>query len=481
LDALRPSALDASLSHIAGDVDGQDLAPPDASLANAASWVNQAADRMESGMVVSKPELAYVRQLALFGEAHQRENGYWFQINSAILERMGRYDEAEAAWIEASRRVDWDDYQTAFLGQALGTRSYVPAYAYAELVSLRSDKPEALIEDCCRTLLIRAWSRPDRALRLRLATALNGDLMRRHSRSVASMQLGSAISVLALTDPSASSTPTPHPLVVARFRFEDAVAKAKLGYDARSIDKIYREGESAMALAPLDTSRSNTESLSWQSAVVHSAPGSLLACTVLAFGFLALAGIFELVARLNAWRRWFGSILGALVALGVAWMITSIAVALTLSMCILFAGASPKNVRTRMPTWLGPLFSVTTSAVVMALIAAVGGILVVSGPCGRVLLHPLVAPYIDFGFAGPGIVILLISFLFFCSPLWAFAQRLPTSMVVSKALTQAAMKVAIISICAGVAAGPVCVYVERHDAVELQRIFSNEPNLYFTR
>lgn len=487
MDAVLPSALDRALAQAARYATGKVLVDPSQSASHAATWINLAADRLNRRLPVTTEELETVHQLAVAEESADRENAYWFQVDAAILDQLKRYPEADAAWIDASRRVSWKDYQIEFLSESLKGRPAAPAYAYGELLQLRSGQPARLIHTAAEHILRRAWNDPNRSLKIRLATVLNGELMRKWARSVSAMTEGVDLSASALMRPGQVQLHEPDPkrLHLARLDFKELVTKANLGYSADQIEMIFQQGEASEALAPLEEANANATVLSWEAAAIHVAPGALLACAVGGLLAWAIALVYRGVDRLDKFRPWLGNIAAGVAVLAVTIIVsvrvtgeTNAYAAVTLGMCVLFAGATPRHVRTRRPDWLGPLFSVMTSATSLAVIVVVATLLVVFAPCGRTLIAPALQEDIQPMAMGIGLGALIAGLPFLTSPLWAFAQRLPSAYVVDKSWTQIAAKVAVISMVLAVIAGPLCAYVERRQTAELRILFLNEPEPY---
>ena len=395
---------------------------------------------------------------------------------------MGQTDAAGAAWLGATGRRTWDDHQTDYLSGALVGRSNAPAYAYAELCELRTENAAGLILQEGRTLLRGAWDKPELNLRMRLATVLNGNLVRQHARSIASMGAGTEMIESAVTKPIDQPEPRQHPvkgLLVARTKFWNAIVRAKLGYDEDAIEQFFNEADAANALTTIEDVPGTMKIEAAEAAILHTAPGAILFCALIGAAVLGARWALWRLAGANPHFTWIQTICAAVLAVTVALFLTSVYAAFALGLCIVFAGSTPTHVRKRRPTWLGPLFFFMTSCVAFSLlVAGVVGLMLTAAP-SRALLIPKLPPAFDGQATVCGVAALAFGFLFLCAPLWAYAQRLPTTYVLDVGLRQLGQKLVLGSLLLAVVSGPTCVYLDRL-LVEhrLKEQFLSEPNYF---
>ena len=479
--ALMQSRLDRALAKTRDETHGATL-PTARSLDGQAMWFALAAGRIRSNRVVSTREAETVEGLMAAAGRAEPENAFWLQADAALLSRLGRLGEAERAWLAASHRLKWDDHQTEFLERALAGQSSVPAYAYAELCELRTDNTPWFISEGGKTLLGAAWNNPNLNLPLRLATVLDGNLVRQHAHSVDAMRRGAEIIESAVTRPTDDREPSQPRVkvqIIAREKFWDAIAKAQLGFDYKQIEHFFLEADAANALTTIEDVPGTMRMEAEESAILHSAPGGFLFCTLLGGGVLALRWVLWRLARAGPRLSWLRTSCTAVAAVTAGLFVTSAYAAFALGLCILFAESTPAHVRKRRPTWLGPLFAFTTSCVATTLLAAGSVGLMLNATPSRVLLVPKLPAAFDGQAAVCGVVALAIGFLYLCAPLWAYAQRLPTTYVLDLGLRQVGQKLVLGSLMLAIASGPTCVYLDKLLVQHrLRDQFLSEPNFF---
>lgn len=479
LGLIFPSPLDVRLGRLSAISQGQAL-PDASSLDGKAMWYSLAAARIKARHPLSPQEVATVDGLMKAGAASEPENAFWPQARTALLVQLGRLSEAKECWLAAATCLRWNDHQNDFLASALAGYRHVPAYAFAELYAMRHAAGPKLCLDASTVVLADATTDVRSAAKLRLATILNGNLIRQYARSVEAMRVGTEMVESSVERPTDVNRPSNHTLAVARTKLITAIDKAGLGYDERALEGLFGDAEAANALTPPSTDiHSTIATESAEAALLYTLPGGLLFCSLIG---LVILGLERLLRRFLAsdgtqWVR-IGVIAGVAVISGL--FVTSVYAAFAAGLCVIFAGLTPVHVRKRRPDWIGPLFWVTTSAVglVLELAGAVG--LVVNSEQGHSLLAPLL-PDALLGVSAPtGVTALALGFIFLCAPLWAFAQRLPTSHVLRLGLAQVGRKVVFGSLAFATISGPVCVYLDRV-LVEhhLYQQFANEFLYYY--
>src|SRR5579871_2140760 len=451
---LLPSGLDRALANTSSVARGTRQLPNSNTLDGRAIWFSVAAQRILNHRRIGENELKTVEQLMVAGADAEPQNAFWEQADAALLLQLGKSDQAIAAWLRASRRLNWSDHQNDFLGADLAVRPHPPAYAYAELYELRTpyDDPRQSVElgvpAAVRLIYETAnkltWLQPEPNVEMRLASVLNGTLVRQRARSVAATRLGTKIIEAGVSKQADEPEDPRHPgvkgLLIARDKFTSAVVHANLGYDERAVGKLFNEAEGAYAITTLEDVRGTMQLEAEGAAVLHTAPGAFLMCTflgLLLMGGRWLIGRFSGIHVKNPWPLTVGA---AAMAVGTALFFTSAFAAFALGLCIVFAGSTPTHVRKRRPEWLGPLFWVVTSSVTTVLLLACAAGFVLGAAPTRVLLVPKLPAAFDGQAMVCGVIALAIGFLFLCAPLWAFAQRLPTVHVLNIGLGQVSQK-----------------------------------------
>ena len=481
VDAVAPSPLDRALASTADIARGSRLPDP-RSLSGQAMWFSVAAGRIIQGHPVSSQEIQTVEGLMAAAAREESGNAFWLQADAALLERLGRSKAAEQSWLSAAKRLSWDDHQNDYLDDTLVGRRNVPSYAYAELYELRTSNAVELIKQGGRALLRATWERPNLNIRMRLATVLNGNLVRQRARSIDTMRVGTEIIESAVSKPSDEREPSQHHLLVARTNFYKAVASANLGYDEASTQLFFDEADAARALTTIEDVQVAMQTEAAEAAILHSASGALILCAFWGAALLGVRWLLGRIAGVESGPAWSRTIFIAVVAVAFALFLTSAYAAFALGLCIVFAGSTPSHVRKRRPTSLGPLYSLMTSSVTFALLlAGAFGLMLTAAPC-RVLLLPKLPEALSGSAAVCGVGALAIGFLFLCAPLWAYAQRLPTVYVLGIGLRDIGHKLILTSLLLGVVSGPMCVFLDRL-LVEsrLRHQFVNEPLYYYQK
>ncbi|MHB8635425.1 MAG: hypothetical protein ACYC96_03015 [Fimbriimonadaceae bacterium] len=481
---LAPSSLDRALATTAAVGKGNPL--PDArSLNGQAIWFSVAAGRILNGRRVSQVELRTVEQLMATASRAEPANAFWLQADATLLERLGNKDAAITAWLNAANRIKWDDHQTDFLDATLTGKEGVPSYAYAELYQLRTTDAARLILQGGRALLDATWDRPGLGMQVRLATVLNGNLVRRLAKSIGAMQVGTEIIESAVSKPSDEPPASLHPvkvLFIARDKFYKAIAASKLGYDYDAIESYFKEADAAKALTTIEDVHGVMQSESAEAAILHAIAGAFLLCTAIGAALIAFHWLMRRFAATKPGAAWFRTAILAAVAVIGALFVTSVYAAFALGLCIVFAGSNPAHVRKRRPTRLGPLFWVMTSGVAITLLLAGAAGFVLAAVPSRLLLLPQLPAAFDGSAAVCGVIALAIGFLFLCAPLWAFAQRVPTVHVLAVGLREVGTKLALSSLVLAVLSGPTCVFLDRLLAEgKLKHQFNNEFLYYYQK
>jgi hypothetical protein len=125
-------------------------------------WFHLAARRILRRRPIGPQEISTVEAMLRAAAIEEPQNAFWLQADAALLAQLGRLDEANAAWMAASHRLNWNDHQTDFLAGVLIGRRSIPAYAYAELCELRTDNGAKLILETGRKLLSTYWNGHER-------------------------------------------------------------------------------------------------------------------------------------------------------------------------------------------------------------------------------------------------------------------------------------------------------------------------------
>lgn len=465
--------------------------PPEASptvlgnpknLEEAGRWVEVAALRTQQNDRLQANEWKALLRVVRASAQIDPENAFWPQSESWILQVLGDSPGSRTAWLRASRRLSWNDYQVARLRryrdqlvQQTGKRQ---SWQAAAMLLRKTDAVASAIRDSARRNLARtALDRPE-DLAYRFATLRNGALLRDGSRSLNGSRVGIAMVERASHPPGLAGGATYRRLYVARFEFQEALAAAGLRTEAEAVDRAYRENDGWAALTQTEGASERPRELALAAIVLSALPGAL---AVAAFFGCVLWAIGTLCRRATLWpvgRRQKAVLASAVAAAGIVFAFTgSWIAALPVSASILTLLASPRTVRSRPPDDYGPLF-----AFAMTLLAAVAGALVAVRVIGNTGASQTVLPRSGFEIdllTVPALPIALLAIVLavavlVCPP-WAFAQRRETGRVLAAATEQFGRSLFLIGLTLAVAAGVAAVPLDRRLDQELTRLTENEP------
>ncbi|MGV3616853.1 MAG: hypothetical protein ACO1SV_16120 [Fimbriimonas sp.] len=458
-------------------------APPQ-DLIGASLWVQLALERIAATDAPLRPkEMQTVLKIAEAAAERDSDNAYWNQARAAMLLPAGQPMEARAAWIRASRAVQWNDYQSERLYQSrdsiaslVGTRQ---AWQLAYVFYHRSDSAATTIERFARALLRDADPTTEEGLTIRFATLRNGNLMRQGSRSVRVGQRGANIVELTTYPALMVNMPSPRRLWTGQTEMLDRMAKmgeawANNSEEART---IFGRNEGWRALMEFEDPQELVERLSVTSVVTSGLTGTF---AILAFvgGVLYLLGVG--VDRLwgnQPLLKWpyvtvFTVGLGAL-----GWWLTQdLFAGLCTALCTAFLGVTPPHVRRARPEDLGPLFTFLIVALASLFALTVVGYLLGTTPAASGLLPVLGIPR---GYYNTplllGLSAVFLGLLLLAVPMWGLAQRLAIPHVLSLALRKFGATLGFGGLAFAILLTPASVYVDREIGETLSQLVGNEP------
>ena len=474
LGIFYPSTNARLLNQIQDEVDGNLLVKPD-TLETKSEWFLLACVRSSSGQKLLPEEWSSIYQLVSLGATQEPGNAFWKQAQAVAAEERGDKISACKLWISASKDSGWDDHQLGFLTRNLDSIR-MNAGDFARLYAMKREHHILRIADFARNILARSYDKTDKSLDLKVANVLNGELIRKNSRTLAGMNAGIAIVDSAIQDPSGMGSGH-HRLLVSRIQLVKAVSQSKLKDLSSKVEQAFLEDDGASALTSKEDSAQTVKIYSVIAVACQTLPGALLLSLLIALLPYLMSWVSRAIGLGDQRQLYLGSLIAAVIVLCVSLWFLPRLTALTAALFIVFGGTQVKNVRSRRPDRFGPLFTTYVSTL---------SLLLVLSQAVLALLRRGDLPISDstrttYFAATASFWLLLFLSIFLVSPLWAFAQRYPTSHVLRVGYLKVAKYSAVAALSLSILAGPLCIFVERQLTPTLQQLVSNEPFYYLTR
>ncbi len=450
----------------------------------AAYWISVSADYDRIHRVLKKIELTQLLRIAQENGKQDSQNGFWGQIESVYLFRLGRLQESRRAWIKASNCLKWNDLQWDRLStiqkrlaiETGGTAGWQWGYLYER----RSPAVAQMISRHAAMLREKTPVQLDN-LEIRVASIRNGAMIRDGGRESRIGMIGASMVEEATHPPELRETPSQRMLLVARLGFLNELRESELSEHADRVQRIFRSNESWIALASSDANRDETRWLQLISLLCSVIPG--VALIVSAIGvLLACAGRFlELSTKFQAifspkFAPFFGAGLAAATYLATRMWIASLLVVL----CLGFYTFAPQKPINDLPKDLGPMFRFTLVVLGLAFASVLtlffGGL---SAPGIR--LGPHVGFQADYGAGSPemlGIGAVILGLVLMTAPTWALARRMSAPKIAGLAVREFGLGVFSFFLLIAIVGGPIAVFVDLKVQGSLANIAENEPTYY---
>ena len=458
------------------------------STAEAGLWMQLGCGRLAMGQTLSKVELQSLAGLARYMENWQQpsqfDNAFWPQMEAMFLDQLGEKDAAKKAWLEATKCTRWRDFQTARLMVEADDSSAPLAWHFAGLYYERRSYAGAAILDFAHRLVSGIGEESTNDLSLRYATLVNAHLIAEGAQSVDMFRFATAIANLAIQPPDSPDVSEDLALRgKARGRFYLALNKLGFRDQASSAQADFNLLDAQLAMTASSTR--TAAQISAQSIVTATLPDALLIIALIGAILLPLGSLalnFSLDHKSFEWppALMFGGVLGV----AAIWLSLPVLAGLVVLLCCLFLIFTPKNERSRMPSELGPLFSLTVGVLAVAFIVAVACSLAAASTPARLLLPSILRQ--NPARVGNQYVLLLGGFatLLFClfllmAPMWAFMRRIRTPLVFGLALRTFGTVLLAAGLAGTVILGPLCIYEDLKAKKTLSELVSNEPQHYY--
>lgn len=457
-------------------------------LMDASLWVQIAAQKLGTREGLRPQERK--ETFAVVREAVRSEpsNAYWPQILAILLTESGNGVEARKTWLAASRCSKWTDYQTERL---LAARKRIVAetglnqsWQLAYLYSQRSDTACADIERYARQILTHADLDSRNGLETRLATIINGQLLRNGSRWIKAGQHGANIIELAAYPADMTRTNNPKRLLLGQNRVINSLRALGRNDDAGEAQVMFRNNEAWKALTESENSEEAARFLTTVSLFSATAAGSLLIASMaggILWGLGRLADLFT--SRTTSFGLFPATAVGFVFGVCVYYLTRVPWAAAAAALSFAFLSIGPRNVRSAPSSDLGPLFTfvILTIGTFFSLSLA----LFASGQAAAAkILSPILGLPLDFygshsRFAGLSVIILGLVFL--VAPMYALVQRRTTPAVLSVALRRLGAIVGVGGLLITFVAVPAVAAVDQSLETTFQQLVENEPVHYLIR
>ncbi len=462
------------------------LEPPER-LSEAALWM-RVAGKKRLGQRMLLTELENVVRIARSAAEREPENGFWRQMGAAALWDLGRREEALDEWRRASFALNWNDYQSTLLSRErlnlAGQMRGAQAWQFAAAYRLRAQEPIEWISATGRALLtwVEKQHDPAQTLLQRYYTLANGSLIREHARSIAGGDIGVRM-VESVTYPPSETEIGYRRLLLARIEFFDALAADGYPQYAEASRQSLDRNDAWAALMSDRGKRANSQNLILSSVLTAALPCSMLICA--AFG-AAIWGVGRLFItrseHLHRFRPVSVALTAALAATGtLLWTRLTIPTLIVL-LCFLFLVWSPAHERKRPQRDLGPLFRFVAGFLSIGFSVAFALYLTgISLPAWTVLGHyPWLHAFYGNAALFSGLTCIALAGAVLLAPLWAFAHRQRTSLVLGLALRQFGLAVLFLNLTLGLLAVPIALELDTRIQPSLERLLLNEPVYYLS-
>lgn len=448
-------------------------------------WMQAAAERLAHGRILSRTELVNCEKYAREASATDPRNAFWLQMMAVFQWQNNDRDAAIASLSKASTCDSWNDLQSKRLSamQAEIRRRYGAdqSWQYASVYGLRSTAPASEIANLLRHFLDLAPLQDANGRNLRYIVLENAGLIMENAKSISVFQIGSDLVRRTYFPYGVSQTASQHRLLRYRDEYVDRLALVNPAY-AKIASTIYQKAESMNVLIETRDAPRIAESLSLASVFLSSMSGALIAAASIG---LSLWGIGLLMGRFPKMMRAIqfpGIVLLAALLTASTFAITQLTTAaMAIGGCVLFAGLSPKHERRLPPSDLGPLFGLMTRCLALLFLTSLTAYFIYRSTAAHEVLASLNQPDDWWPAEGSllGLSLLILSTLLLAAPMWAFAQRIRTSSVLTNGLRSFGVTVAVCGLLTGVMACPLAIYVDRKLDDNLYQIVTNEPLHYY--
>jgi hypothetical protein len=461
----------------------RELTPP-TSVREAARWTQVAAEKMDSSHALTGNELKSLQSVIDEARAKDPKNAYWPQMDAVVEYRRGDERAAETSWVQGSKCLLWNDYQSELLNdeseQLARTTHERQGWEYAYTYRKRSAAAAELIEKLARKVVSMTDLVSDRSLTLRYATVANGALLRDGSRNVFIGQIGASIVEVGAYPPDLASRRSPKRLLLGENDLFNNLTKLGKTDWASYVQEQFGRNEAWQALSTMERAEDQARQLGVMALVLAVLPGAVLAVGLVGSAIWGFGALCERAFQGKGFG-WIFPIICGLTLGALVYLLTSFIVAATAStLCGLFLLVTPSKQRSARRRDFGPTFGLAIGVLATAAGMSLGAFLVWgSGPAVS-MLPSLSVPSEYFG-GSPlfiGLAVLFFSMVFLVTPFWSMAQHMPTPFVFAQGMKLFGTTLSISALCLIVFAGPLVIYADQRTSQTLRALLLNEPVYY---
>jgi len=237
-------------------------------------YVQLAAEKIADGQQLSSQDALLLAELCRNAAEKDPQNAFWRQSESVFQYALGNNDAAETAWRRASKRPDWNDFQSqqirTFLQNMTEESGAEMSWHAATASYLRSTAVPKVIHSLGIKLMNQNPS-----LTTRSDTFINAILIRDQARAEAGSFYGYLLAETAATGPF-TVPGTKREKTYIRAEFPTELNKENLSLVADQVDRGLRENEAFQALVYTEGNDKNLQRLAGKSILLGSLPGALL-------------------------------------------------------------------------------------------------------------------------------------------------------------------------------------------------------------
>ncbi|MBC8063628.1 MAG: hypothetical protein H7Y17_02265 [Chlorobia bacterium] len=447
-------------------------------------WIHVGAERIRNKSGLSSDQVQGLIKIADTRAAKDPSNAFWKLSLAIFYSHIGKVDLALGAWMDASRCLTYNDYQSRYLSQVrdvLARSSATNAWQFAYCYRLRSFAFVLLVDSYARNLVSELNRSDPKHLSTRYATLANGGLIRDGSRNLATMQIGISIVELASHPRQVQSNTSIKRLLIAHFEFKEALRTAGMIEQAENVESVYNENDGWSALTARQDTQKIASNLTLASAVWPNLPGVFLQGSMISSLLWLLGYCIIRFVKHSPSKAAISTYLLAVTMVVAVYMLTQSWLAMSATaLCCLFSLISPKTVRASVPADLGPLFTVVNITLAIAftgLVATMFATRTLPVLASASAFDPQIATLVDFNVTA-GLAIIVVACLFLVSPLWALAQHVRTLDVLGRGFQKFGVIGTTIGLLLCVVSTPICIYFESENQQTFRMLLENEPVYY---
>lgn len=462
------------------------IRPQPESLEEAAVWVHAGAQKAQGGL--HKGEVSSLIRICDAAAKRDADNAFWLQMKAAFCMLNGDKAQARAAWVRASNRLSWRDYQSTLFSRSklsLEAQGIRGAWTATNYYYRRSDRAAAMIERYARGILTQTsmTSRSDLVLRFR--TLQNGSLLRDGSQSLRVGSLGASIVDYASYPRGLPTKGSPKRMILAQLAFTRALRENDMANEAEIAFKKFRGNDGWRWLRSVSEPEQQAEQEGMEALAVATALPGALATSLFGLLIWAVCALLSRKLAPNSPIRWAFLVPVALILGGLAWWASGseVLVGLVLAASVAFTGFSPEAARTGTVRGLGPLFSFVIGLLAITLSVGLVALAACWNIAGRTLIPMLfmVDPLRESAPDLLGVILLVAALVCVLATLWAYAQRVSTAFVLVSAFQRIGATMAAVSLVLFILGTPFLVKFDQQLNVRLTQLMTNEPVYYLVQ